>query len=123
MLNKIFLFIGNCSPIDLIDGIWVCAHNNGLQNNIHHFKVTEPITDDTKIEPIRDGSRIAKNADELYKKVVQYYRNHCYCRIFPPTFYTSRSPTNDFVEMIKDFDICTEIFWIRAGFLYEVTRG
>ena len=100
-----FLSLDCCSHIDNIKGVLIFAPNDGLQENVHNFKVTEPITDDTECKPIRLGPRVAATVAEFNEKAVQYYKDHLYCGEFPPTFFLEKTPTTNFVDMVSKFSI------------------
>ena len=76
------------------------AHNNGLPDNIHFYKVVEGIQDQQICKKVRTGPGIAKNVGELNQRSQKYFKDHESVRQFPPTYYLKGDTTKEFVDKV-----------------------
>ena len=76
------------------------AHNNGLPDNIHLYKVFEGIQDQQMCREVRTGPGIAKNVGELNQRSQTYFKDHKSVRQFPPTYYLKIDTTKEFVDKV-----------------------
>ena len=76
------------------------AHNNGLPDNIHFYKVVEGIQDQQICKKVRTGPGIAKNVGELNQRSQKYFNDHERLRQFPPTYYLKGDTTKSFADKV-----------------------
>ena len=84
--------------------VFIFAHNNGSDENIHNKKeISFKITDETKCKVIQTGGgSIAKNVREFKMRALQYYNDHQGLR-FPPSYYLPKGSTRQFAEQMEKY--------------------
>ena len=82
------------------DDVFIFAHNNGTDKNVHFNKISVLITDDKPCKRIQTGGSIAKNVAEFNKRSLQYFEDHEGCR-FPPSYYLKNDSTRQWADKME----------------------
>ena len=100
-LVESFLDEGVCQTISRKDDIHIWAYNNGLAENIHHFKSSKPTQDSQECKPLRAGPKIAKTVEEFRSRALKYYNDHKNLTRFPPSHYLKDNIVKRLAERLE----------------------
>ena len=104
--NKTFnLFLAIADHCSRKDDVFIFAHNDGTDENVHFntsLNTSIQITDDKPCKRIQTGGCIAKDVGEFNQRSLQYFEDHKGCR-FPPSYYLKEDSACQWAEKMEDF--------------------
>ena len=110
-----FYFIGKVHHFSRKNDIFIYAHNNGTESNIHYKEPTIKVSDNNKCKIIQNGGgSIARDVCQLKTRGKEYYEENDVCR-FPPSYYLQQDSTCKWAEKLETL-FKTESVKIIVGF-------
>ena len=83
------------------DDVFIFAHNNGTESNIHSKEPDIKISDNNVCKIIQNGGgSIAKDVGQLKTRSLQYFEENDICR-FPPSYYLQQDSTCKWAEKME----------------------
>ena len=110
-----YYFIDKVHHFTRQDDVFIYAHNNGTESNIHSKEPTIKVSDNNKCKIIQDGGgSIARDVRQLKTRGKEYYEENDVCR-FPPSYYLQKDSTCKWAEKLETL-LKTESVKIIVGF-------
>eukprot|EP00111_Clytia_hemisphaerica_P007850 TCONS_00022815-protein len=90
-----------------VDKTLIYTHNSGLDDNVHHYKPTKPITEEQECRPIRTGPSITKTVADFRERSLQYFTENTVAgeRHFPPSYYLKNGNIKDWLEKLDKMEM------------------
>uniref|UniRef100_A0A7M5VBR1 Uncharacterized protein n=1 Tax=Clytia hemisphaerica TaxID=252671 RepID=A0A7M5VBR1_9CNID len=90
-----------------VDKTLIYTHNSGLDDDVHHYKPTKPITEEQECRPIRTGPSITKTVADFRERSLQYFTENTVARErhFPPSYYLKNPNIKDWLEKLDKMEM------------------
>eukprot|EP00111_Clytia_hemisphaerica_P010020 TCONS_00029300-protein len=97
----------HCQRTFTVDKTLIYTHNSGLDDDVHHYKPTKPITEEQECRPVRTGPSITKTVADFRERSLQYFKENTVTgeRHFPPSFYLKDPNVKDWLEKLDKMEM------------------
>eukprot|EP00111_Clytia_hemisphaerica_P015744 TCONS_00046492-protein len=94
-----------------VDKTLIYTHNSGVDDDVHHYKPTKPITEEQECKPIRTGPSITKTVADFRERSLQYFKENTVAgeRHFPPSFYLKNRIIRDWLEKLDEMKMFKDV--------------
>ncbi|XP_066929498.1 uncharacterized protein [Clytia hemisphaerica] len=97
----------HCQRTFTVDKTLIYTHNSGVDDDVHHYKPTKPITEEQECRPIRTGPSITKTVADFRERSLQYFTENTVARErhFPPSYYLKNENIKDWLEKLDKMEM------------------